>query len=602
MYIIGISALYHDSAACLIQDGKILCAVQEERFTRIRHDGSLPLNAINFCLKSNNLSINQIDYLVFYEKPKLKLSRIISTFIHYFPNGIMSFIRTTSRWLGGKLWTELIIRRKLGFYGEFKYSEHHLSHAAAAFYPSPYKEAAFLTIDGVGEWSTTSYGVGADKKIKISSELNFPHSLGLLYSAFTYYLGFKVDSAEYKVMGLAPYGEPIYVDLILKNLLDLKDDGSFHLNMKYFNFCVGTTMTNSNFDKLFGAARRDPESLLDQRCMNIARSLQVVTEMVVYKMALHVFNKTKQPNLCLAGGVALNCVSNGKLLKSGPFKNIWIQPASGDAGSSIGAALYFYHEILGLNRKVLSKEDGMSGSLLGPDYSDEYVENFLKNKKIPFQKIQQTDMDNKIVDLISTGNVIGWFQGRMEFGPRSLGNRSILGDPRNEEMQKTMNLRIKQRESFRPFAPAILLEKVKEYFDLKGESPYMVFVANIVKKKQHKMSSKEMNMFGLDKLNIKRSSIPAVTHVDYSARVQTVDLKRNPRFHQLLKKNFERHGCPVLINTSFNVRGEPIVCSPEDAYNCFMSTGIDFLVIGSYLISKENQPKENIREVAYELD
>jgi carbamoyltransferase len=602
LIILGISAFYHDSAACLIVDGEILCAAQEERFTRIRHDGSFPLNSIKFCLNSKNLTINQVDYIVFYEKPNLKLRRIFSTYLHYLPKGIGSFAKVLKSWFGEKLWTNLIIRQKLRYFGKIRYSEHHLSHAAAAFYPSPYKEAAFLTIDGVGEWLTTSYGFGQNEKITISAELNYPHSLGLLYSAFTYYLGFKVDSAEYKVMGLAPYGQPKYVDLILKNLIDLKHDGSFHLNMTFFDFCVGQTMTNKKFDELFGGPRRSPESHLDQRIMDIARSLQEVTELVVMKIAAHVYDKTKLPNLCLAGGVALNCVSNGKLLKDGPFDNIWIQPAAGDAGSAIGAALYFYHKILGFDRVYLSGTDQMKGSLLGPEYSEEYVEDFLNKTNIPFKKMQQDKLNGEVVDLLAKGNVIGWFQGRMEFGPRSLGNRSIIGDPRNKTMQKKMNLKIKQRESFRPFAPAVLFEKVKEYFDLNCESPYMLFVTNVNKDQRYEMTSKEKKLFGLDKLNLKKSSIPAVTHVDYSARIQTVDSTRNPRFYSLLQKNFERYNCPILINTSFNVRGEPIVCSPEDAFNCFMSTGMDYLVIESYLISKKDQSNKTIRKISYELD
>ena len=589
MNILGLSAFYHDSAACLVQDGKIVSAAQEERFTRKKHDASFPSNAINFCLKNSNLTAKDLDYVAFYEKPFLKFERILDSYIAFAPSGIKSFLKAVPLWVKQKLWMKEFIKEKLNFDGKIIFPEHHESHLASAFFPSPYNEAAILTMDGVGEWTTTSVGLGNENKVEILEELKFPHSLGLLYSAFTYYTGFKVNSGEYKVMGLAPYGEPKYKDLILSELIDLKEDGSFKLNMKYFDYCTGLKMTNDNFHRLFGASPRKSESNLTQREMDLARSIQEVTEEVMLKISRHVYELTGKKNLCLSGGVALNCVGNGRILREGPFENIWIQPASGDAGSALGAALFTWYQYLGNSRIANSKTDFQYGSYLGPNYEENEVLDFLRKKNIPFVKLQKTEVAEKVADLIAQEKVIGWFQGKMEFGPRALGARSIIGDARSPRMQEQMNLKIKFRESFRPFAPSVVREKCSEYFELNSDSPYMLLVAPVKKEIRKDMSSNEEKLFGIEKLNVVRSSIPAVTHVDYSARVQTIDKTVNPLYHELISKFNEKYGCGVIVNTSFNVRGEPIVCTPEEAYLCFMRTDMDYLIIENILLSKEKQ-------------
>ncbi len=589
MYILGISAFYHDSAACLVKDGKIISAAQEERFTRKKHDLSFPANAVKFCLNYSGIDIFQVDIVAFYEKPFLKFERLLETYISYAPLGVRSFIKAMPLWIKQKLWMKDYIKKELNYNGKMIFPEHHLSHAASAFYPSPFQEAAILTMDGVGEWTTTSYGIGNGNKIELLSEIKFPHSLGLLYSAFTYYTGFKVNSGEYKVMGLAPYGEPKYVDLILDKLVDLKDDGSFKLNMKYFNYCAGLTMTNKKFHKLFGGEPRKPESKITQREMDIACSLQKVTEEIVLKMCKHVRKETGMKNLVLAGGVALNCVANGKLLNEKVFDNIWIQPAAGDAGGAVGAALSAWYGYLDKPRILREKGDSQNGSFLGPSFSDQEILDFLKERELTFHKLDTREIPETAADLIAKEKVIGWFQGRMEFGPRALGARSIIGDPRSPEMQSTMNLKIKFRESVRPFAPSVLAEKVSEYFELNHESPYMLIVGQVKKERQKKMNDSEKKLFGIEKLNVQRSDVPAVTHVDYSARIQTVHKETNPLFYDTITKFNEKYGCAVVINTSFNVRGEPIVCTPEDAYKCFMRTKMDYLLLGSFLLYKEEQ-------------
>jgi carbamoyltransferase len=593
MYILGISAFYHDSAACLIKDGEIIAAAQEERFTRKKHDFRFPKQAINFCLDYVNISSEDIEIIAFYDKPFLKFERILETYLTYAPVGIKSFLKAMPLWIKEKIWMKEIIKNELGYEGKILFPEHHESHAASAFYPSPFKEAAILTMDGVGEWTTTSYGVGKGSQIELRADIKFPHSLGLLYSAFTYYTGFKVNSGEYKVMGLAPYGEPKYKQLIYDHLIDVKEDGSFKMNMDYFNYCVGLTMTNKKFDKLFGGPPRKPESKLTQKEMDLARSLQDVTEEIVLKIGNHVFKETGLKNLTLAGGVALNCVANGRLLKEGPFKNIWIQPAAGDAGGALGGALSTWYGYLGNERIVNEESDLQSGSYLGPEYSNEQLASFINDGDYKAQKLDDENLTTKVSELIANGKVIGWFQGRMEFGPRALGNRSIIGDARSAKMQSTMNLKIKFRESFRPFAPSVLREKVAEYFDVDVDSPYMLLVANVREERRKNMSDTEKQLFGIDKLNVQRSDIPAITHVDYSARLQTVHSETNPLYHKLIRKFEENSGCAVIINTSFNVRGEPIVCTPHDAYRCFMRTDMDYLVIGNYLFDKkEQQPLE----------
>jgi len=589
MNILGISAFYHDSAACLVQDGRILAAAQEERFTRKKHDFSFPKKAVHYCLEESGIQGRDLDFVAFYDKPFIKFERILETYLAYAPSGIRSFIKALPLWVKQKIWMKEVITRELDFEGTIIFPEHHESHAASAFFPSPFQEAAFLTLDGVGEWTTASYGVGRDNRVRILSEIHFPHSLGLLYSAFTYYTGFKVNSGEYKVMGLAPYGEPRYKDLILSELMDLKEDGSFKMNMKYFDYCAGLTMTSRRFDRLFGGPPRKPESRLTQRDMDLARSVQEVTEEVMLRMARHIHRETEQKSLCLAGGVALNCVGNGRILREGPFEHIWIQPAAGDAGGALGAALFVWYQYLENSRVADNKKDFQQGSFLGPVFDNGYIAGYLERNGIPHTSLGDQAIPETIADLIADQKVIGWFQGRMEFGPRALGNRSIIGDARSQEMQETMNLKIKFRESFRPFAPSVIQERTADYFEIEAESPYMLLVAPVKKEMCREMSSDEQQRFGLDKLHVARSSIPAVTHVDYSARVQTVDRDCNPLYYRLIKTFGDKYGCPVIINTSFNVRGEPIVCTPEDAYRCFMRTNMDYLIMGNFLLEKKDQ-------------
>jgi len=589
MYILGISAFYHDSAACLIKDGKIIAAAQEERFTRKKHDHGFPINAINFCFEYERINSSELELISFYDKPFLKFERILETYLQFAPKGIKSFIKAMPLWIKEKLWMKEYIKKELKYEGRIIFPEHHFSHAASAFYPSPFNEAAILTMDGVGEWTTTSFGVGNANKIELYADIKFPHSLGLLYSAFTYFTGFRVNSGEYKLMGLAPYGEPRYKDIILKELIDVKEDGSFRMNMDYFNYSVGLQMTNDKFNKLFGGEPRKPESKLTQREMDLAKSVQEVTEEIVLKIGKHVHKETGEHNLALAGGVALNCVANGRLLREGPFENIWIQPASGDAGGALGAALTGWYNYLEQPRNVEGNNDSQHGSYLGPEFGKDEIKEFLIKNDAAFEEIPFEEIPEKISDLIAEENVIGWFQGRMEFGPRALGARSILGDARVPKMQKHMNLKIKFRESFRPFAPSILKEEVSNYFDINTDSPYMLLVADVKKNKQKSVVENSKDYFGLDKLKIIRSEIPAVTHVDYSARIQTVHKETNKLYYDLIKKFNEDYGCAVLINTSFNVRGEPIVCTPEDAYRCFMRTNLDYLIMGNYLLNKEDQ-------------
>ena len=595
-YILGISAYYHDSAATLISDGKIIAAAQEERFSRKKHDPAFPTGAVRYCLKEANINANEITHVVFYDKPLLKFERLLETYLSYAPTGFRSFISAMPVWLKEKLYLKKTLKRELS--GIFNipekslppllFTEHHQSHAASAFFPSPYEKAAVLCLDGVGEWATTSMWLGDGNKLTPQWEIDFPHSLGLLYSAFTYYTGFRVNSGEYKLMGLAPYGEPKYVDLILDNLLDLKEDGTFRLNMKYFNYATGLTMTNKKFAELFGAPAREPESELSQKEMDIARSIQWVTEEVVLRLARSVHKETGMDYLCLAGGVALNCVSNGRLLREGSFKEIWIQPAAGDAGGAVGAALSVYHEYLEKPRTV-QKPDATKGSYLGPRFSNKDIKNYLDKIGASYTEIEDTTLMPELAKIIEDENVIGWFQGRMEFGPRSLGARSIIGDARSQKMQSIMNLKIKYRESFRPFAPVVKYDKVSEWFEHEGSSPYMLIVAPVKEDKRTLMTEDQTKLFGIDKLNIPRSEIPAVTHVDYSARVQTVHPETNPRFYHLLDEFEKRTDCPVLVNTSFNVRGEPIVHTPEDAYRCFMRTEMDYLVMENIVLNKADQ-------------
>ena len=599
--ILGISAFFHDSAAALVVDGEIISAAQEERFSRKKHDPSYPHNAIKFVLNHSNLKLSEIDYIVFFEKPFLKFERLLETYLAFAPKGFASFSMSIPIWLREKLFQKKFLFEKLKEHDEdFKdinkiyFSEHHFSHAASAFYPSPFKEAAILILDGVGEWATTTVAVGKENNITMLKEIHFPHSVGLLYSAFTYYTGFKVNSGEYKVMGLAPYGEPKYKNLILKELIDLKDDGSFRLNMKYFNFATGLTMTNEKFANLFGQKVRDPKNdLLTQFHMDIAASIQAVTEEIVLRLASSIYKETKINNLCMAGGVALNCVANGKVLKKNIFKNIWFQPAAGDAGGSLGAALAFWYQELGNKRKLIENRDDMKGSYLGPSFSNSEVENKLKSLGANYEKKDEENLIISIANELKNKKTIGWFQGRMEFGPRALGSRSIIADPRSDKMQKELNLKVKFRESFRPFAPSVLRSDVNDWFDLNCDSPYMLLVADVKKNIQIPMSDKDNRLFGIEKLNIKRSSIPTVTHVDYSARIQTVHEDTNPRYFKLLKKFKEITGCPVLVNTSFNVRGEPIVCTIEDAFKCFMGTNLDILVCENFILQKGNQIKNS---------
>ena len=592
MNILGISAFYHDSASALVRDGEILAAAQEERFTRKKHDFRFPSNSIQYCLKEGKLKPEDLDFVVFYDKPFLKFERILETYLQYAPIGIKSFIKAMPLWIKKKIWMKSLIQDELkGYGGKILFPEHHQSHAASAFYPSPFKEAAIITTDGVGEWTTTSIGYGKYNKFNILKEIHFPHSLGMLYSAFTYYTGFKVNSGEYKVMGLAPYGEPRYAKTILENLIDVKEDGSFKLNMKYFNFAAGLTMTNSRFNKLFGGPPRKKETLLAQRDMDLARSIQDVTEMVMLRMARYAKIITGSKYLCLAGGVALNCVANGKILKENIFDDIWIQPAAGDAGGALGAALAIWFDYLNNERKVNGLYDFQKGSYLGPEFNDKEILEFLNDHNIPYTKFSEEEVINKTAELLAEENVIGWFQGRMEFGPRALGSRSIIGDARSSNMQKKMNLKIKFRESFRPFAPSVLNEEVSNYFEIERASPYMLLVTDVKKTKRREMSNSEKNLFGIDKLNIVRSKIPAITHVDYSARLQTVHKDTNPKYWKMIKAFQDLSGCPVIVNTSFNVRGEPIVCKPIDAYKCFMRTEMDYLIMGNYWLDKKIQPE-----------
>ncbi len=605
MYILGISAYYHDSAAALIKDGDILAAAQEERFTRKKHDDGFPLKASEYCLAEAGIDIAQVDHVVFYDKPILKFERLIETYLSYVPGGWLSFRKALPLWLSKKLHLPKVIKKQLGWKGKLLFVEHHESHAASAFLPSPFEEAAIICFDGVGEWATTSWGIGKGNRFEIKEQISFPHSLGLLYSAFTYYTGFKVNSGEYKVMGLAPYGDPKYVDLILSEIIDLKEDGSFRLDMGKFNYCQGLTMTNGRFNMLFGGPPRKPEKRLSQREMDIAASIQKVTEEIMLRIGRYVHDKSGKENLCMAGGVALNCVGNGRLRREGLFKNIWVQPSAGDAGGALGAALTIWHHYLDMPREVNEKDDGQSGSYLGPGYSKERIKEFLEENGYLYNECSEDKLYEEVAGRLEKGDTIGWFQGRMEFGPRALGARSIIGDARNPEMQKKMNLKIKHRESFRPFAPSVLLEHVSEWFEYESESPYMLMVAPVKDEGRIPMTDEQEGLFGIDKLNVIRSNIPAVTHVDYSARIQTVDGKHNKRYYGLLKKFYERTGCPVIVNTSFNVRGEPIVCTPEDAYRCFMRTEMDTLVLGDFVLSKKEQPewkeKRDWRE-EFELD
>jgi carbamoyltransferase len=609
--VLGISAFYHDSAATLVIDGKIIAAAQEERFTRKKHDPSYPFHAIEFVLSFSKLKLHQIDYIVFYEKPFLKFERLLETYVAFAPKGFKSFCMSIPLWLKEKLFQKKLIFNELKRHDEnfndinkIYFSEHHLSHAASAFYPSSFKEALILTADGVGEWGTTTVAIGKENELKILKEIRFPHSLGLLYSAFTYYAGFKVNSGEYKLMGLAPYGEPKYKKLITENLIDIKDDGSFKLDQSFFEYSIGLKMTSNRFSKLFGNKPRDPKKeKLTQFHMDIASSIQEVTEDVMLRITSSLAKEYNIKNLCLAGGVALNCVTNGKILRNGKFKNIWIQPAAGDAGGSLGAALGFWHIELKKNRTIDSK-DSMMGSYLGPEYSHSEIEKKLKEIGANFELLDDEQLIEKTALELSNGKAVGWFQGRMEFGPRALGCRSILGDPRSTNMQKNLNLKVKYRESFRPFAPSVLREDVSDWFNIDQDSPYMLLVANVKNDKTIEMNENEKRLFGIDKLNIKRSKIPAVTHVDYSARIQTVHKETNLQYHDLINKFKEITGCPVLVNTSFNVRGEPIVNTPEDAFNCFMGTELDNLIIGNCYLNKESQNKSLRKDykIKYEPD
>ena len=611
MKILGISAFYHDSAAALVEDGVVLAAAQEERFTRIKHDSEFPTHAVQYCLGAGGLSLDEIDFVAFYDKPLLKFERLLETYLSFAPRGFKSFSMAMPVWLREKLFLRDLIEKSLRPYGTQKrlgerllFSEHHLSHAASAFFPSPFDEAAVLTMDGVGEWATTSLAAGRGNELQIHREIHFPHSIGLLYSAFTYYTGFKVNSGEYKVMGLAPYGEPKYAELILEHLIDLKPDGSFRLDLDYFDYCTGLTMTNAKFDALFGGPPRGKDTLLTQRDMDLAASIQAVTETVVLRLTRAIAAETGARNLCLAGGVALNCVANGKVLRDGKFDGIWIQPAAGDAGGALGAALVAYHLHRGQPRVVDGGTDGMKGSFLGPSYSQDECEARLKAVGAKFSVVSDDALIDSCARALADGKALGWFQGRMEFGPRALGGRSILGDARSPTMQSVLNLKVKYRESFRPFAPAVLRERVADWFELDYDSPYMLLVADVVERRRKPMTPEQRSLFGIDKLNVPRSDIPAVTHIDYSARVQTVHRETNPRYHRLISAFEKLTGCPVIVNTSFNVRGEPIACTPEDAFRCFMGTEIDVLAIGNCLLEKapQNPALKTKYEHAFELD
>jgi carbamoyltransferase len=591
--ILGISAFYHDSAAALVIDGKIVAAAQEERFTRKKHDHNFPVHAIEYCLREAGIQPEELDYVGFYDKPFLKFERLLETYLAYAPAGFRSFLQAMPLWLKQKLYLPREMSKGLNnaYRKRYIFTDHHESHAASAFFPSPFEEAAILTLDGVGEWATASFGYGRGNQIHLTHEQHFPHSLGLLYSAFTYFTGFKVNSGEYKLMGLAPYGEPIYADRIREKLIDLKDDGSFRMDMSYFNYCQGLTMTSKKFDRLFEGPPRKPESLVTQREMDIAASIQLVTEEIMLRSAQHVHQQTGMKNLCLAGGVALNCVGNGRILREGPFENIWIQPAAGDAGGALGVALFIWHQLLGKPR-TCQPRDSQSGSLLGPSFDEDAIREFFDGAGATYQECESDEeLCDVVADLMANEKVIGWMQGRMEFGPRALGARSILGDARSSNMQSVMNLKIKFRESFRPFAPSVLEERVDEYFQMRPyeHSPYMLQVAPVQESQRVPVNGQAKGLTGIDKLKVRRSLIPAVTHVDYSARVQTVDPHRHGRYYRLIKKFEEKTGCPVIINTSFNVRGEPIVCTPSDAYRCFMATNIDVLVVERFVLLKEAQ-------------
>ena len=612
MYILGISAFYHDSAACLIKDGEIIAAAQEERFSRKKHDSSFPHNAIQFCLKFAKIDAKLIENVVFYEKPFMKFERLLETYLAFAPRGFGSFAKAMPIWIKDKLFQKSALIKKLSitlgskidWHERLLFSEHHLSHAASAFYPSPFKSAAVLTLDGVGEWTTTSFAVGKGSDLKILKEIHFPHSLGLIYSAFTYYTGFKVNSGEYKVMGLAPYGKPLYADLISEKLITVADDGSFQLDMSYFDYATGLTMTNKKFNTLFGGPPRSSETELTQRDMDLAASIQKVTEDIIIKLAKGIARETGERNLCLAGGVALNCVANGILLREKIFDNIWIQPAAGDAGGALGAALSTWYLHYNKERNVYIGQDTMKGAYLGPEFSADEIEAQLKICGAKYKKLSEKDMINQVATELTNEKAIGWMQGRMEFGPRALGGRSIIADPRSATMQKQLNLKVKYRESFRPFAPSILCEDLSEWFDQDADSPYMLLVAYVKNDKLLEMTSEQEALFGIDKLNIPRSSIPAITHVDYSARIQTVHNDTNPRYHAVISRFKEMTGCPIVVNTSFNVRGEPIICTPTDAFKCFMGTEMDILVVGNFFLIKDEQDeklKESYME-RYELD
>ena len=611
MWILGISAFYHDSAAALVRDGEVIAAAQEERFTRKKHDARFPAHAVRYCLESAGVGPEQLDSVVFYEKPFLKFERLLDNYLAFAPRGLRSFRMALPLWTREKLFQKDLLCRELetiwpksDWASRLLFTEHHQSHAASAFFPSPFEDAVVLTMDGVGEWATTSAAVGSGNRLEIVSEVRYPHSLGLLYSAFTYYTGFKVNSGEYKVMGLAPYGEPRYARAILDRLIDLKDDGSFRLDMRYFDYCTGLTMTNSRFDELFGGPPRRPEEPLTQRHMDLAASVQAVLEEAVLRMSCSLASKTGARNLCIAGGVGLNCVANGKVLRSGRFKGIWIQPASGDAGGAVGAALAAYYIHKGQPRHPNGQLDGMKGAYLGPSFENDDVEKRLTKAGAKYIVHGDAELIDRSVDALVEGKAVGWFQGRMEFGPRALGNRSILGDPRSPSMQSLLNLKVKYRESFRPFAPSVLREDVQDWFEMDTDSPYMLLVGDVLERRRIAMTPEQRNLFGIDRLNVPRSEIPAVTHVDYSARVQTVHAETNPRYHALISAFKARTGCPVIVNTSFNIRGEPIVCTPEDAFRCFMGTEIEVLVVGNCLLRKEDQDQSRKQDYrrSFELD
>ena len=611
MRVLGVSAFYHDSAAALVEDGRIVAAAQEERFTRKKHDSDYPAQAIDYCLSAADISLGDVDYVAFYDKPFLKFERLLETYTAFAPRGFKSFSMAIPVWIKEKLFQKSLLTKKLkeqapefDWESRLLFAEHHQSHAASAFFPSPFENATVLTMDGVGEWATASVAQGAGNDLVMTREIHWPHSLGLLYSAFTYYTGFKVNSGEYKVMGLAPYGEPQFKDLILEKLIDLKTDGSFRLNLEYFDYCTGLRMTNDRFDALFDGPARSPEELLTQKHMDLAASIQAVTEEVMLRMTRALAKEYGSENLCLAGGVALNCVANGKILRDGAFKNIWVQPAAGDAGGALGAALTAYHGFQNQPRHINGALDAMAGSYLGPDFTQAEIESRLQTEGAKFRTVDDGELIECAADALAAEKAVGWFQGRMEFGPRALGGRSILGDPRSSSMQKTLNLKVKYRESFRPFAPSVLREDVADWFDINDDSPYMLMVADVSSERQREMTSEEQALFGIDKLNIARSDIPAVTHVDYSARIQTVHAETNPRYHALISAFKARTGCPVVVNTSFNVRGEPIVCTPEDAFHCFMGTELDVLAIGNCILEKQDQDPALKRDYkdAFELD